>query len=72
MELDVILDLIVKQFPAISGVLIILGSLVVLGQIVVVFTPSTKDDAAWAKIEAMPVIGMLLKAVTKFSIIQKK
>jgi hypothetical protein len=64
MELDVILDLIVKQFPAISGILIVLGSLVVLGQIVV--------NEAYDKVMGIPIVGLLLKALTKFSIIQKK
>jgi len=70
--LETIIALLVGQYPAITVVLAAVGSLVVLGQIVVVFTPSPKDNAAYEKVMGTPIVGMLLKALTKFSVIQKK
>lgn len=49
-----------------------LGMLVVVGGAVVALTPSTSDDAAWAKLHSVPVLGGLLKALAAFSPVQKK
>lgn len=53
-------------------ILSILGGLVVIGQVVVVLSPSTKDDEAWEKIKAFPVIGPFLSALAAFAPIHKK
>lgn len=53
-------------------VLMILGSLVVAGQAYIAVTPSQDDDAWYAKIEAIPILGDLLKALAKFAVIQRK
>lgn len=53
-------------------VLVILGCLVVIGQVVVALTPSTADDAAWEKLQAIPVLGGFLKALAMFAPLQKK
>ena len=70
--LEAIIAMLIKQFPALSGVLMILGSLVVLGQVVVILTPSKSDEEAYNKIMGMPIVGTLLTVISKFSIIQKK
>lgn len=62
----------VQKLPFASALLGVLGTLVVVGQIVVALTPSHADDEAWAKIEAAPFVGSLLKALSKFAVIQKK
>lgn len=62
----------VQKLPMASLILGVLGTLVVVGQIVVALTPSKADDAAWAKIEGIPLIGAALKALSAFAVIQKK
>lgn len=58
--------------PAIPVVFAILGILVIVGQAVVVMTPSKKDDEAWEKIKAIPVLGGVLSGLANFAPIQKK
>lgn len=58
--------------PIVPIVLSALGSLVVLGGAYVAATPTQDDDAWWAKLESMPVIGMALKAIVAFSPVQRK
>lgn len=70
--IESILNMLIKNVPALSGVLVVLGSLVVLGQIVVVLTPSKKDEEAYDKLMAIPIVGTLVNIITKFSVIQKK
>lgn len=50
----------------------ILGSLVVLGSMYVAASPSKKDDAWLAKLESVPVLGLVLKVVKSFSFIKKE
>ena len=49
-----------------------LGVLVLGGQTYVLITPNKEDDAWLAKIEAMPVVGHLLRAFRAFAPWQKK
>ena len=58
--------------PAIPLVLAGLGGLVILGQAYVALTPTQDDDAWFAKLEAMPMLGQILKAVKSFAPIQRK
>ena len=60
------------KIPYLGVVLMGLGGLVVIGQAVVIITPSKADDEAWAKIERMPVLGMVLKVLASFAPIQKR
>jgi hypothetical protein len=69
---DTILGMLIHQYPAIVGVLTILGTLVVLGQVVVVLTPSKSDEEAYSKLMSTPILGVILMALSKFSVIQKK
>ena len=58
--------------PTVPLVLAMLGGMVVLGQAYVAITPSQDDDAWYAKLEAKPIIGALLKAIKSFAPIQRK
>ena len=69
--LTLLSDLMVK-YPQITMVLSALGSLVILGQVYVAITPSKDDDAWYAKLEAIPVLGQLLVVIKSFSPIQRK
>ena len=69
--LPILLPLIEKS-PLAAAIALVLGTLVVLGQVVVPLTPSTKDDDAWAKLLAVPVLGKVLLALVAFAPIQKK
>lgn len=53
-------------------VLMGLGSLVVLASAYVKVTPSQEDDAWFAKLEAIPVLGNFIQFVLRFSAIQRK
>lgn len=66
------LEMLAGLHPVVPVVLAVLGSLVLLGQAYVAVTPSQDDDAWFAKLEAMPVLGAVLKAVKAFAPIQRK
>lgn len=70
--MDLILNLLVQQFPIAGLVLALLGMLVVVGAAVVALTPSKSDDAAWERIKAVPLLGQLLSALMAFSPVQKR
>lgn len=72
MDVNAILQMLVTKFPWLMVIATVLGLLVVVGQAVVAITPTTKDDEAWAKIKAMPVIGAVINALVQFAPIQKK
>lgn len=58
--------------PAIPIALAALGSLVVVAQVVVAVTPSTADNEFMAKLEAVPLLGSILRALKSFAPLQKK
>jgi len=70
--MEQILVFLVGLHPAIPVVLAALGGLVVLGQAYVIMTPTKEDDAWFAKLETVPVLGQLLKALTAFAPVQRK
>lgn len=72
MDLSVILAWLSSLSPIVPIVLSILGSLLVIGTVYVALTPSQADDAWLAKVEAYPVIGTLIQALIKCSVIQRK
>lgn len=73
MEVDKIVELILKFAPQpVVLVLALLGALVVLGAAYVKLTPSQSDDAWWSKLEAMPVLGVVLKVLVRFSPLARK
>lgn len=75
MDIDTIIAAI-QQFIASNPVLFwiatILGSLIVVASTYVKLTPTTTDDAWWAKLEAIPVVGWIIMLVSKFSVFKRK
>lgn len=74
MDIDfgVIIAFLIAKFSFLMPGLAYLGGLIVVAQIVVLMTPTKKDDAAWAKIQAVPVLGRLLIALEALSPWRKK
>lgn len=70
--MEAMLAMLVGLHPAVPLVLSALGSLVILGGTYVALTPTQDDDKWFAKLEEMPVVGQLLKALKAFSPIQRK
>lgn len=70
--MDAFLMTLAGLHPVIPLVLSALGSLVILGGAYVAITPTQEDDAWFAKLEEMPVVGMILKALKAFSPVQRK
>lgn len=71
-DLALLLQGLIDKVPALGLVLMVLGMLVVVAQTVVLATPSKTDDAAWAKIKAIPVLGHLISLLESFAPIKKK
>jgi len=72
MNMDGILSWLVGLWPMAQMILVVVGSLVVAAQAYVAMTPSKDDDAWYAKVEAIPLLGDLVKAIVKFAVIQRK
>ena len=72
MEWEMILGWLIQLVPAVKYVLMIMGSLAVVGAAYVKITPTQDDDAWFAKLESIPVLGSLLKALLAFSPISRK
>ena len=72
MDVETILNLLLGYVPQAKIVLQILGTLAVAGAVYVKLTPSASDDAWYAKLESIPVVGQLLKALVAFSPISRK
>lgn len=70
--MEAMLAILVGLHPAVTLVLSALGSLVILGGTYVAMTPTQSDDAWFAKLEATPLLGQLLKALKAFSPVQRK
>lgn len=71
MDLTPILDGLAASLPLAKMILQILGTLVLVGSAYVAITPSKSDDAWFAKLEAIPLLGSLLVALQKFSLFQR-
>ena len=72
MDIEQVLQALMAKSDIALYVLSGLGTLVVLGAAYVKLTPSKADDEKLAKIESLPVLGMLLKILVKFSPIARK
>jgi len=70
--MESLLAMLAGLHPSIPLVLAMLGGLVVLGQAYVALTPSQDDDAWYAKLEAKPIIGGMLRSIKAFAPIQRK
>jgi hypothetical protein len=71
MDFESILIALAGLHPALPVALSALGALVVIAQIVVLVTPSPKDNELMAKLEGIPMVGQLLKALKSFAPKQK-
>ena len=67
-----VLEFLKNAAPWVEYVLMGLGSAIVVAEVVVLLTPSSSDNEAWAKIKAIPVLGSFISAITKFSVIASK
>ena len=65
MDIELILNSLVAKSDLVMYALSALGALVVLGTVYVKLTPSKGDDAQLAKLQAMPVLGTILKVLEK-------
>jgi hypothetical protein len=72
MEVDQILNFLVGKWPVVGIALQVLGGLVVAGYAYVKISNGKDDDAFLLKLEGMPVVGSLLKALIAFSPVQRK
>lgn len=70
--MEMLIPVLANYHPMIPVVLAILGGLVVLGQAYIAITPTEKDDAWYASLEAKPVIGQVLKVLKSFAPVQRK
>lgn len=70
--MDAVLALLVGALPVAKIILEILGSLVIIATVVVKLTPSQGDDAFLEKVKVIPVLGDVLRAIEKFSVISRK
>lgn len=61
----------VQGYPVGAMALAGLGSLVVLATVVVGLTPSKSDDLKLEELKSHKYIGLLMKALEKFSLIKK-
>jgi len=71
-DFDMILYWLNGLNPIVHLVLVVLGTLVVLATAYVKAFPNTRVGTIIAKIEEMPIVGSLLKALMAFSIVQRK
>ncbi len=71
-----IVDSILAFYPALPITLQVtlstLGGLVILGQTYIAATPTKQDDAWYARLEAKPGIGNVLRVLKSFAPIQRK
>jgi len=72
MDLDFLLNWVKGLGPVVMYVLAALGSLLVIMSAVVKLTPSQDDDAFLNKVKAIPLLGSLLIALEKFSVVSRK
>lgn len=68
MDVGVILEMFKNAFSFAPTVLAVLGTLVVVGSIVDKIVPDKYDKGFMSYLYNMPVIGLLLKALVKFSV----
>lgn len=72
MDIQMILDWLGQKLPFLPALLAVLGSLVVAATAFVAATPSQDDDALLTRIKEIPVIGSIILALERFSVILRK
>lgn len=70
--MNALLVMLAEKYPILGFVFLGLGALVILGQVYVSITPNQKDDAWFAKLESVMLVGSLLRALKSFAPIQRK
>ena len=58
--------------PVAQQILMAIGSLVVIMSAYIAATPSKEDDAWFDKVEAIPYLGAVIQALTRFSVVVRK
>lgn len=71
-DVNAALDWLVSLWPVAKVALIVMGSLVVVASTIIKLTPNQDDDALWVKLKAVPVLGALLTALERFSVLSRK
>lgn len=71
-QLSQLLEGLANSYPVILMGLSVLGTLVVTGTGYIALTPTQNDDAWLAKIESHGVVGAILRALKRFSILERK
>lgn len=71
-NLDLLFDYLINLAPWVQYALSILGTLVVVGSTIVKLTPTKKDDAYMNKIMKIPILGIVLETITRFSPLNHK
>ena len=72
MDMQPVLDWLVAHVPMALIILQVLGSLVVAATIFVGMTPNQDDDALLLKVKTIPIVGSLIEALERFSLILRK
>lgn len=67
MDFDSVLLMLAALGPAVKWSLVVLGSFVVIGTGIDSVIPDEKDGGFMKKLYAVPLLGLLLKAMAKFS-----
>lgn len=73
MSVEAIIEMIHQYLPeSVQVVLMMLGGLVCLGYAYVKASPKKEDDQWLQKIEAMPIVGLLLRVLVALSPVDRK
>lgn len=67
----VVLNFIAKS-PIVGTILLFFGAILVLGKVIIEMTPNKEDDEWYGVIEKHPIIGRVIKFLSKFAPIQAK
>lgn len=72
MDIEIILDILVKKIPMLAVALPLVGTVIVCAKEYIKASASKNDDAWLAKLEAKPVVAMILNALAKASLVRPK
>lgn len=72
MDISVVLEWVKGAWPVAGVVLQIMGSCVIVASVVVKATESKSDDEAFAKLKAIPLLGLLIVGLERFSLFDRK
>ena len=72
MDLDTALLWLEALHPAAKWTLAIVATLLTVAQVYIALSPSKDDDAWLAMIQKQPLVGPLLKGLSKFALFKRK